>query len=130
MVSKAERGRTAGYEAVHDRRRIGETGGLDDHTVERVSLATAHHLLQLEQRGPHVAGCGAAEAAGRGHQIAFGALVDEIMIDRDRAELVDDDGGVPHPAVRQHLVEQRRLAGTEKSGQQRDGNRPLVVRND
>src|SRR5690606_8209484 len=92
-------------------------GGLDDHTVERMSLATVHHLLQLEQRGSHIAGRCAAKATCRRDDITLGALVNEIVIERDRAELVNDDGRMPHPPVRQHLVEQRCLAGTEKSGQ-------------
>ena len=91
MVSKVERGRSAGNEAVDDGGRIGETGGLDDHTVERMSLATVHHLLQLEQRGSHIAGRCAAKATCRRDDITLGALVNEIVIERDRAELVNDD---------------------------------------
>ena len=43
------------------------------------------------------------------------------MIDADLAEFVDDDGGIGQLRRAQPVIEQRRLAAAEETGQQRHG---------
>src|SRR5580693_7347054 len=46
----------------------------------------------------------------------------EREIEADLAELVDDDRGRRHAGLLQHVIENRRLAAAEKTGQQGDRN--------
>ena len=78
---------------------------------------------QVGQRVDEFAAHRAAEAAVGKLDHAVGRLLDQQMVDRHIAELVDDDGRVGQRRILEQPVEQRRLAGAEKAGQHRDGNR-------
>ena len=75
---------------------------------------------QIGQRVDQVAAHRAAEAAVGELDDAVRRLLDQQMVDRDVAELVDDDGRVGERRILQQPVEQRRLAGAEEAGQHRD----------
>ena len=75
---------------------------------------------EIGQRVDQFAAHRAAQAAVRQLDDAVGRLLDQQMVDRHVAELVDDDGGVGQRRVLEQPVEQRRLAGAEKAGQHRD----------
>ena len=65
-----------------------------------------------------------AAHAAVGHLDDASVVLDEQVLVVDfLAELVDDDGSVGERRVRQHALEQRRLAGAEEAGQDRDGDR-------
>ena len=50
-------------------------------------------------------------------------IFDQQMVERDLAELVDDDGGLGERRIFQQAVEQRGLAGAEKAGEHRQRDR-------
>ena len=100
--------------------RIGEARGLDDDAVQpadrpvcsrstRSASVSTSSPRTVQQRQP-----------SDKLDDAVGGLLDEQMVDRDIAELVDDDGRVGERRILEQPVEQRRLAGAEESGQHRD----------
>jgi hypothetical protein len=62
---------------------------------------------------------GAAQASPRQFQHTSLDEIDEVMIDRDFAELVDDDGRIGHGGRDQRAPQQCRFATAEKPGQHR-----------
>ena len=73
---------------------IGEAAGLDDDAAEAADLAGVAPLDQAAQRlGQILAHRAAQAAAGQLQHLAFDEI-DEVVVDRDLADLVDDDGGV------------------------------------
>ena len=78
---------------------------------------------QIGQRVDQFAAHRAAQAAVGQLDDAVGRLLDQQMVDRHVAELVDDDGGVGERRILEQPVEQRRLAGAEEAGEHRDGDR-------
>ena len=107
-----------GAEREQDRRRVGETRRLDDDPAETPDLAGIAAIKKAAQRLRQVFADGAAQTTAR--QLDHAALdeIDEVMIDRDLADLVDDDGGVGEFGRDQRSAQQRRLAAAEKAGQQ------------
>ena len=113
----------------HDRlqhgRRVCKPGRLDDDAPQGRDAPGLHAVDQIGQRIDEVAADRAAQASVRELDDAVGRLLDEQVVDGDVAELVDDDGGVGEGRVLQQAVEQRRLAGAEEAGQDRNGDRRL-----
>ena len=107
---------------VQHRRRIGETGRLQQHAAERAAPVVEIAQQRL-QRIDQVAAHGAAQAARLQQHHVVADILDQQMVERDVAELVDDDGRIGQRRVFQQPVEQRGLAGAEKAGEhgQRDG---------
>jgi hypothetical protein len=111
-----------GQQRGNRRHRVGEACGFDDHTCERLDLAVAPPVPEIEQRLLDLARRRTAEAAGRCDDGLVAELADQIVVDGDLPELVDQDGCAGEPRIAQHRVDQRRLAGTEEAGDERDGN--------
>ncbi len=82
---------------------------------------------QIGQRIDQFAAHRAAQAAVGKLDHAIGRLLHQQMVDGDIAELVDDDGRVGKRRILQQPVEQRRLAGTQKTGEHRNGDRMKVL---
>ena len=83
-----------GAEREQDRRRVGEAAGLDDDAAKPPDLAGVAPVDQAAQacaRDPR-----APRSTGSRPAVRAPALdeIDEVMVDRDLADLVDDDGGV------------------------------------
>ena len=104
-------------EGLHHRPRIGKAGRLDD---DRIEIAV--FCEQAMQRADQVAAHGAADAAIVHFEQFFISIDDQVIVDADFAKLVDDDGIAMAMVFRQDAVQQRGLAGTEVSGQDRDRN--------
>src|SRR4051794_24502326 len=104
---------------LHDRRRIGEPGRLDQDTSEGRHLAAVALHQEVPERLFEVAAYRAADAAARHDRNLALDGGDQQMVERDLAELVDDDGAVRHIAVPQQMIEHRRLAAAEKPGDER-----------
>ena len=85
----------------------------------RISPAS-RRSIRLAQRLGQILAHGAAQAAARQFQDLAFDEIDEVMVDRDLADLVDHDRGVGKCRVAQRAAQQRRFAAAEKSGQQRD----------
>ena len=68
----------------------------------------------------------AAQAAARQFQHVAFDEIEQIMIDRDLADLVDHHCGIAERRIDQPAAQQRRFAAAEKAGQQR--HRHTVLR--
>ncbi len=111
--------RRVGAQRVKDRRRIGEAGGFDDQPAERADLPRSAPVEQAAQGTRQILAHGAAQAAARQFDNAAFDEIDQVMVDRDLADLVDDDGGVGERRRRQRAAQQGGLAAAEKTGQHR-----------
>ena len=78
---------------VQHRRRIGEAGRLQQHAAERAA-PVVEIAQQRFQRVDQIAAHGAAQAARLQQHHVVADIFDQQMVERDVAELVDDDGGV------------------------------------
>ena len=110
------------HQGLQQRRGIGEPGGLHDHALER-GAAVVEIAQQLFERGDEIAAQIAAQASARQHHHVAVDLFDQQMVERDLAELVDQDRGVAQIGIAQQGVEQRGLAGAEKAREQRQRDR-------
>ena len=108
-----------GAQGVEDRRRVGEAGGFDDDAAKGADVAVRTPVEQAAQGAGEILANRAAQAPAG--QLDDAALyeVDEMMVDRDFADLVDDDGGVGERRRRQRAAQQRGFAAAEKTGQHR-----------
>ena len=107
-------------EGLRDGARIGEAGGLDQHVVELVPA-----LHELAEDPDEVAPDGAAEAPVVHLEDLLVGLDDEFVVDADLAEFVLDHGDALAVVGGQDAVQERRLAGAEKAGE--DGHRDARV---
>ena len=82
------------HDRLQHRRRIGEAGGLDDDAAQPGDAAGLQAVDQIGERIDEIAAHRAAQAAVGELDDAVGRLLDQQMVDRDVAELVDDDGRV------------------------------------
>ena len=117
--------RRMSHDRLQHRRRIGEPGGLDDDAAQSCDAAALQPVDQVGERIDEIAAHRAAKAAVGKLDDAVGRLLDQQMVDRHVAKLIDDDGRVGECGIPEQPVEQRRLAGAEKAGQHRDGNGEL-----
>ena len=107
-----------GPQREQDWRRVGEAGRLDDNPAKLADLAGVAPLDQAAQSARQVLAYRAAQAAaGQLEHVTFDK-VDQMMIDRDLADLVDDDGCVRQPGRGQCPAQQCRLAAAQKACQQ------------
>ena len=102
-------------ERLCDRPGVGEARGLDQHVVELVAP-----LAEVGEHPDQIASHGAADAP-IGHLEDFFVGVDhQALVDADLAELVLDDRDASAMVLGEDAVEQRRLAGPEEAGEDRD----------
>ena len=83
-----------GAERVEDRRRVGEAAGLDDDAAERPHRAGIAPLDEVAEGARHILAHRAAQAPAGQLQHRTLDEIHEVMVDRHRADLVDDDRGV------------------------------------
>ena len=102
---------------------IGEARGLDHHPLEAGDPALGAQGMEVEQRVGDFAPDRAAQAPRFEQDHRIIDTIEEMMVEADLAELVDQHGRVGEAVVGQHALQQRRLAGTEKPGQQVHGRR-------
>ena len=107
-----------GAEREQDRRRVGKTGRLDDNAAKPPDLPGITPLEKAAQGPRQVLAHGAAQTTSRQFEHIALDEVDQVMIDRDLADLVDDDGGVGELGRGQRPAQQRRFATAEKARQQ------------
>ena len=101
---------------------VGKTGGFDHDTGKPGDTTGLQPVDEVGQCVDEIATHGAAEAAVGKLDDAVRGLLDQQVVDRHLAELVDDDRRVGQRRILEQPVEQRRLAGTEKAGEHRDGD--------
>ena len=109
-----------------DRRGVGFRIRLHDHPAEGGDAAVVEIAQQVLQRIDQFAAHGAAHAAAaKRHDPVVGAF-DQRTFETHRAELVEDHGGVGEGRSRERPVDQRRLAGTERPGDDGERDRRLA----
>ena len=99
---------------------IGEPAGFDDDAAKPADLARIASLDEAAQGLRQILAHRAAQAPARQFQHLAFDEIDEVMVDRDLADLVDDDGGIGKGRIGQDAAQQRRFAAAEKAGQHRD----------
>jgi hypothetical protein len=110
-----------GIDALRDRSRLGQTGGLDDHGVELVAM-----LHDLEEAAHQIAAHRAADTAiVHLHHLLIGGE-QQMMVYCDLSELIDDHGDAAAMLGGQDAIEQRGFARAEKAGQ--DDDRSFGIR--
>ena len=109
--------RRIGAQCEEDRRGVGEPGGFDDYPAKLPDLAGVAAVQEATQRAREVLPHRTAQASPR--QLQHTALdeIDEVMVDRDLAELVDDDRRIGEGGREERTAQQRRFATAEKPGQ-------------
>ena len=112
--------RRMAHDRLQHRRRVGKAGRFDDDPFQRGDAACLQPVDQIGECVDEIAAHGAAEAAVGKLNDAIGRALDQQMVDRDVAELVDDDRRVGQRRIPKQPVEQRRLAGSQETGQHRD----------
>ena len=110
------------HQGVDNRRRIGQTGGLDDQAGKHGYLAPFGSPVKIDQGPADIATDGAAQASRRHLDHDLGRRLEQGVVEGDLAELVDDDGGVGKARIPDQRLQKRRLAGAEKPGEHGDGN--------
>ena len=111
---------------VDHRRGVGHAGRLDQHPVDRSDLAPCRACEEVLERAYQVTLHAAADTARVEHQQGLVDLVDQMMIDPDRAELVDQHRRARELGQAQQVIEERGLAGPQESGEQDDRHPPVV----
>ena len=104
-------------------------------SVKRIGAGSASPVVSIDDpaKPPDFAGLAPLEKAAQGAReiLAHGAAqapagqfqhtaldkIDEVVVDRDLADLVDDDGGVGEGGRDERAAQQRRFAAAEKPGQ-------------
>jgi hypothetical protein len=112
-------------QGVEHRRRISQTGRLDQHARKSRDLASPAAHEQVAQAARQVAARAAAQAARGEDDDVVVDLVDQMVIDGDFAELVDQHRRVGKRRLPQEMVEQGRLAGSEEAGEDSYRDRPF-----
>ena len=100
-----------------DRKRIGKPCRFDDDR-SRCGIARQQARERIDQLSAH----GAAQAAVCEFDHAVSDVFDKMMIERDFAEFVDDDGRTGKRRLLEHGIEQGGFAAAEKAGQHQDGD--------
>ncbi len=106
-----------GTQGEQDRCRIGESGGFDNYSLEAPYFACSAPLEQAAQGTRKILADRTAQTAAGQFENASFDKVDEVVIDRDLAELIDDDSRIGQGGRDQRASQERRLAAAEKSGQ-------------
>ena len=98
-----------------DRRRIGQSRGLDDQPREIRQRAALPPAEQPHHRQVQIAHQIAAQASVRHHHGPLRTMIDQVAVDRHLAEFIDRDGGVRHAGIAQQGIDQRRLTTAQKA---------------
>ena len=99
---------------------IGEAARFDDDALETRHPAPAALGKERAQGFLQIGSNRAAQAAIAEQHGRVARRAQQRVVDADLAELVDDDGGVGPLGLGQQFADQRRLAGAEKAGNDRD----------
>jgi hypothetical protein len=110
------------HQRVDHRRRVGQPGGFDDDAADRLQLAAHAAHEQLGQAARQIAAHGATDTAGIEHDQVFIDFGDQMVVDRNTAELVDQHGRCSHFRLAEQVIEQGRLACTKKASKQGNGD--------
>jgi hypothetical protein len=102
----------------HELAGLREAAGLHDDEVE--AGGRGRQLGQQAREAVGVGGAAQAPVGERGH--GTGLPGDEHRVDPDRPEVVDDDADPDTVGAAQQVVDQRRLAGPEVSGDEHHGD--------
>ena len=114
--------RAVGRKRLQDRAGVGEAAGLDDDAAERRQQTAVAFGDEPAQRHLQVAARDAAGAAVAEQHRRLGAVAHQRIVDADRAELVDDDGGAAPLRAREERAHQSGLPGAEEAGDDGDRN--------
>ena len=108
-------------EGCRDRQRLGDARRFDQQVVELPLLGQAAHFIEqiVAQRAADAA-VGHLDERLVGSREIGAAIAHQIGVDVHLAHVVDDYRDLPALAIVQHMIEQRRLAGPQKSGQHSD----------
>ena len=106
-----------GAQCEEDRGRVGEPGGFDHDPAKPPDFAGIAALEEAAQGAREVLAHRAAQASPRQFQHTALDEIDEVMVDRDLAELVDDDSRIGEGGRDERTPQQRRFATAEKPGQ-------------
>jgi hypothetical protein len=112
-----------GNQGLKDGRGVGQAGGFDHDALERRHLFTHAPGVQVIQLLRKIAAQRAAQAATVKEHNGLAGRIEQLMIERNLAELVDQNRGVGQCSLPQQTRQQRRLAAAQITGQQRDWNR-------
>jgi hypothetical protein len=115
MVAQRHSRGSAWYQLIDDGGRIGETGGLNDHTGKTAIQFSLARFMQIEQRRSDIASGRAAHAPGRRHHHLALADTNKIVIDRDVPEFIDHHSGVAEFRMSKKVVEKRRFTGSKEA---------------
>ena len=102
------------------RHRIGKAGGLDHHALQRIRAPVRQALIKPEKRVHQRPAHGAAQTSIGEFDDTVGRFFHQQVIDADCAEFIDDHGSIGKSRIAQQPVDQGRLAGPEKAGDQRE----------
>ena len=114
-----------GLELGH-RHRLDDAGGLNQQVVETALTRELRNLLEkvLTERAADTAVAHLHQPLL--HTVEMSATIsNQLSVDVDLRHVVDDDGDTLSFTIRQHVIEERGLARSEKSGENRDGE-PVV----
>ena len=114
-------------QGVEHRRRIGQAGGFDENTRESRDLAPQATHEQVAQAARHLPAYAAAQTTRADNDNIVVHPVDQVVVYGDVAQFVDQDGGIGECWLSQQVVEQRGLAGPQKTGKDGHRNGPLGV---
>ena len=105
------------HQGVDNRRWVGQSGRFDDDAADRLQLAAHATHEQFGQAARQVAAYRAADATGVEHDHVFIDFRDQMMVDRNTAELVDQHRRSRHFRLAEQMIEQSCLACPEKTSQ-------------
>ena len=106
-----------GAQGEEDRCGVGKPGGFDHDPAKSPYFAGIAAVEEAAQGACEVLAHGAAQASPRQFQHAALDEIDEVMVDRDLAELVDDDSRIGESGRDERTPQQRCFATAEKPGQ-------------
>ncbi len=106
-----------GAQCEEDRSGVGKPGGFDHDPPKPPDFAGIAALEEAAQGARKVLAHRTAQASPRQFQHTTLDEIDEVMVDRDLAELVDDDSRIGEGGRDERAPQQRRFATAEKPGQ-------------
>src|SRR5690554_575425 len=127
IAEKTRRDERLFHQGVDDWRRISEAGGFNQHPFNRTYFATRSALEQVFERAHEIASHAATDTARIQYDEAFVNFLDEVMVHRHFAELVDEHGGSGQTRGRGEVTEQGGFSGAQKAGEDDDGKTPSIV---
>ena len=101
---------------VGDRRRVGQSRGLDHDAAKIRHLASGSPGQQIAQRPLQVAANRAAQTAVVEQQRTFGHALQQMMVEPDFAEFVHQNGDILEFRRSQEPLQQRGFPAAEKAG--------------